>query len=120
MRPGARTPEELETLFEDAFVVRDSVAIAALFEDSAVLVMGGAPGEARGGEAIARVAAELWAGDVTYLADPQRVLQARDTALVVAQHGVSVGRRGDDGTWRYAISLLAFDDDTTTTHKEQT
>ena len=38
MRPGARTPEELETLFEDAFVVRDRDALAQLFEDGAVLV----------------------------------------------------------------------------------
>jgi hypothetical protein len=120
MRPGARTPEELETLFEDACVVRDRAAIAELFEDGAVLVMGGTAGEARGAVAIARVAGELWAADVTYLADPQRVLQARDTALVIAQHGVSVVRRGDDGTWRYAISLLAFDHTTTTTQKEQT
>ncbi len=114
MRPGARTPEELETLFEDAFVVRDGAALAELFEDGAVLVTGGAPGEARGGEAIARTAAELWSGDITYVADPQRVLQARDTALVVGPGGVSVVRRGADATWRYAISLLALDEDTTT------
>ena len=87
MRPGARTPEELETLFEDAFVVRDRAAIAALFEDGAVLVTGATAGAARGGEAIARAATALWRADLTYLADPQRVLQARDTALVVAQHG---------------------------------
>ena len=37
MRPGARTPEELETLFEDAFVVRDRDAIAELFEDGGLL-----------------------------------------------------------------------------------
>ena len=106
MRPGARTPEELETLFEDAFVVRDRAAVAALFEDGAVLVAGGALGVARGGSEIARAATELWSRDVTYLADPRRVLQARDTALVVAAHGINVVRRGDNGTWRYAISLL--------------
>jgi hypothetical protein len=114
MRPGARTPEELETLFEDAFVVRDRSAIAALFEADAVLVAGGTPGEARGGEAITRTAVALWNGDVTYVADPQRVLQARDTALVVGPHGVSVVRRGADATWRYAIALLALDEKTTT------
>ncbi len=110
MRPGARTPEELETLFEDAFVVRDRNAIAALFEDGAVLVTGGAPGEARGGE---EIASRLWDGQRTYLADPRRVLQARDTALVVTEHGVNVVRRGDDGAWRYAIALLDIDDHTT-------
>ncbi len=106
MRPGARTPEELETLFEDAFVVRDRAAIAELFEDGAVLVRGDAPIAARGGAQIARVATQMWDRDLTYLADTQRVLQARDTALVIAQHGTNVVRRGADGTWRYAISLL--------------
>jgi hypothetical protein len=119
MRPGARTPEELETLFEDAFVVRDRAAVAALFEDGAVLVTGGAPGEARGGAQIARIAAELWGEDVTYVADTQRVLQAHDTALVVGRHGVSVVRRGADATWRYAIALLALDEHTAN-RQEQT
>ena len=40
MRQGARTPEELETLFEDAFVIRDRTALAGLFEDGAVLSAG--------------------------------------------------------------------------------
>ena len=31
MRTGARTPEEIETLFEDAFVTRDREALAQLF-----------------------------------------------------------------------------------------
>ena len=98
-------------LFEDAFVVRDREAVAALFEDGAVLVMGDSPAHARGGEEIARIATEMWARDRTYLADPRQVLQARDTALVVTEHGINVVRRGGDGTWRYAISLLDFDTD---------
>jgi hypothetical protein len=120
MSSGARTPEELETLFEDAFVVRDGAAVAALFEDGAVLVAGAAPGEARGSAAIARIAIELWSADVTYVAEPQRVLQTRDTALVVGPCGVSVVRRGADATWRYAIALLALDEDNhTQTRQEQ-
>jgi hypothetical protein len=118
MRPGARTPEELEQLLEDALVVRDPAALSALFEDGAVLVRSGAPGEARGGRQIVQVVGELWARDLTYLAEPCRVLQARDTALVVAEHGVSVARRNPGGMWRYAISLLAFD--THTTEQERT
>jgi len=31
MEAGARTPEELETLLEDAFVVHDPQALAQLF-----------------------------------------------------------------------------------------
>jgi hypothetical protein len=113
MTPGARTPEELETLFEDAFVVRDGEALSRLFEDGAVLVVGDGRQEARGEQEIARSAVELWDRQCTYLADPRRVLQARDTALVVAEQGVNVMRRGSDGAWRYAIALLSWDDTTT-------
>ena len=77
---GARTPEELETLFEDALLVRDRQALAALFEAGAVLVAGDGP-PARGGAAIARLALAMWAGDGAYVADPRRVVQARDIAL---------------------------------------
>ena len=104
MTPGASTPEELETLFEDAFVVRDHEALSRLFEDGAVL--GAEPGEARGGEQISRLAAAMWERDYSYLAQPRRVVQARDTALVVARQGINVVRRGSDGRWLYAISLL--------------
>ena len=104
MSPGARSPEELETLFEDAFLVRDRDAVAALFEDGAVL--GADPGEARGGEQIARLAAAMWQRDFSYLARPERVVQARDTALVVARRGINVVRRRADGQWLYAIALL--------------
>jgi hypothetical protein len=109
MRPGARTPEELETLFEDTFVTRDGEALAQLFEDGAVLLAGDDLREARGGAEIAQVATTMWERGRTYLADPRRVLQARDTALVVADRGINVVRRGSDGTWRYAISLVSFD-----------
>jgi hypothetical protein len=53
--------------------------------------------QARGRRRIAQVAAQLWESKRSYLADPRRVLQVRDTNVV---------RRGDDGSWRYAISLL--------------
>lgn len=112
MTQGARTPEELETLFEDAFVIRDPGALAPLFEARAVLVAGGATGEVRGSEEIARLASALWSRERTYVADPRRVVQARDLALVLATQGTSVVRRGADGAWRYAISLLAIDQPT--------
>ena len=116
MRPGARTPEELETLLEDAFVVRNGDALAELFEDGAVLVADDGTREARGGE-IARLASEMWERNRTYLADPRRVLQARNTALIVTKWGVNVVRRGSDGAWRYAIAVLSHDD--TTTEEDQ-
>jgi hypothetical protein len=111
MRPGARTPEELETLFEDAFVPRDRAAMAALFDEGAVLAVDAGAAEARGDDIAGSVAA-LWDSDFTFLADPRRVLQTRDTALVLAARGVSVVLRGSDGGWRYAISLLDIDDTT--------
>jgi hypothetical protein len=113
MRKGARTPEELEMLFEDAFVIRDRDALAALFEEGAVL--GDESREARGVDEIAGLAGAIWESDRTYVAEPRRVLQARDTGLVVATRGINVVRRGSDGGWRYAIALLSYDD---TTKKE--
>jgi hypothetical protein len=108
MRKGARSPEELEMLLEDAFVVRDGEALVELFENRAVLVTGDRK-EARGEDEIARFASALWDRDRTYIADPGQVLQAGDTALVVAARGINVARRGRDGAWRYAIALLALD-----------
>jgi hypothetical protein len=77
---AARPPEELETLFADAFVLRDPAAAAELFEDDALFVMAGASSEARGAAEIASVATQMWAHDHTYFADPRQVLQARGMA----------------------------------------
>ena len=109
MAAGARTPEELETLLEDAFMLHDRQALAQLFQPGAMLVAGGGLPEARGRRQIARVAAQLWDSERLYLADPRRVLQVRDTALVLAGRAINVVRRTDNGSWRYAISLLDLD-----------
>ena len=94
MRPGARTPGGARNGARGRSRRPRRPALAELFGDGAVLVTGRPPREARGGEAIARIAAELWEPGATYVADPERVLQARDTALVLARHGISVMRRG--------------------------
>jgi ketosteroid isomerase-like protein len=109
MRQGARTPEELETLFEDAFVTRDAEALSAMFAEGGVLAVGEGLEAARGGEEIGRLATALWEGDRTYVAEPRRVVQARDTALVLADRAINVVRRGSDGAWRYSIALLSLD-----------
>jgi hypothetical protein len=104
MTAGGQTPEELETLLEDAFVVRDPAGLARLFEKGGVLVPGHGLPAARGRDEIAHVAGQLW--ETVYLAAPRHVVQARDTALVVGADGVNVARRGRDRYWRYAIAFL--------------
>lgn len=106
MSAGGCTPEELETLFEDALLLRDHQTLATLFEVGATLVAGDQQ-PVRGGEAIARAALTTREGIGAYVADPRRVLLARNIALAVTDTGVNVMHRGDDGAWRYAIVLHA-------------
>jgi ketosteroid isomerase-like protein len=115
MRPRARTPEELDALLEDAFVLRDRRAVAVLFESDALLV-DAAAGQARGAGEIASWATETWRRGVTYAAAEPCVLQAGDTALVLTPDGIAVAHRHDDRAWRYAIALLSLDH---TTAKEE-
>jgi hypothetical protein len=103
---GGRTPEELETLFEDALLLRDREATAQLFEARGLLVVGGGLWEAHGREQIARIAADVTQLRGAYLADPRQVLRVRDTALVLGANAVNVVRRGKGGYWRYLISHL--------------
>jgi ketosteroid isomerase-like protein len=105
----ARTPEELETLFEDALITRDVAAVAALFEEGAVLISG-TEHLAQGGVAIAALALATWSGDRVYVANPCQVMQARDVALIVTTPGINIMRRGDDGVWRYAIIVTGIED----------
>jgi hypothetical protein len=107
MTGGARTPEDLETLLEDTFVLRDGEAVAELFEDGAVLVADDTR-EARGGPEIEHLVTEMWQRNRTYLAEPRRIIQAGNTALIMTGRGANVVRRGTDG-WRYAIAFLSQD-----------
>jgi hypothetical protein len=106
---GARTPEELETLFEDALVLGDRVMLPALFAPGATLVIGNAL-PARGSEAITRMAIATWGGDHPYVAAPRRVVVARDIALVITEQGINVVHRDRDGAWRYTIVLQTVGD----------
>ena len=106
MRSGALTPEELESLLEDGFVVGDRHELAGLFEADAVLYADPAAIEARGYEQITLAAGALCERGYSYLADSQRVLQAGNTTLVVARRAVNVMRRGADRRWRYAVAYL--------------
>ena len=119
---GARTPEELPTQLEDAFILRDPSGLAELFDEHAALSPRDPHLEARGREEIATFSAAQWAADRRYLADVRRVVQVGDTAAIVVDwsltargsvdgrgeraRGVDVLGRGGDGIWRYVISLL--------------
>jgi ketosteroid isomerase-like protein len=105
----ARTPEELESMLEDAFVLHDRETLADLFDPGAVLHPAGWRGPAHGRDEISRLVAELWNHQHGYVADPLTVLQARDTALVLSRPAVNVARRTPDGYWRYAIVHLRRD-----------
>jgi hypothetical protein len=99
MDAAAATPEELETLLEDAFLRRDASAVADLFEHSGVLVTDRpAHGRTQIGHAADRVRG--------YLAEPRQVWQAGDTALLLGAGAVNVARRECDGGWRFAICVL--------------
>jgi hypothetical protein len=106
MTAGGQTPEELETLLEDALLMRDAAALTQLFEDASVLVPGHGQQQIRGPAQIIRAARLLWQQQRGYLAEPRRVFQARDTALLLGDGVINVARRGPDGSWRYAISVL--------------
>ncbi len=95
-------------LLEDAAVMRDRDGLTALFEEGAVLIAGDGAAEARG-EDVARAVAAMWEHGAIPVADPRRVLQAGDTAIVLGPGGISVARRGADRRWRYAISLPHHD-----------
>ena len=106
MRVSGQTPEELETLLEDAFVLQDAQAVARLFDDRSVLVTGPGPTQVRGREEISRVAPSQWEGKRRYLAEPRLVFQAHDTTLLIGDGVINVARRGSDGAWRYVIAVL--------------
>lgn len=101
-------------MLEDAFVLHDLQALAQLFQPGAMLMVGSGLPEARGPQQITRVATRLWDLGRSYLADPRRILQVHDTALVLASHAINVVHRGEDGFWRYAISLLDLEKATAT------
>ena len=94
----ASSPEDLEFLLEDALVLRDGAAAAALFEDGGVLV------ERSGGvfepSQVARLLAER------YLAAPSSVTVLRDIAVAVGPQTVNISRRDAGGGWRLVAVIL--------------
>jgi uncharacterized protein (TIGR02246 family) len=105
---GGQTPEELETLLEDAILLGDADAVAGLFQPGGMLVVRGAP-QLRGRGQIRDAAVALCLRRPGYLAGPRRVFQVRDVALLLGRDVVNLARRGADGTWRYDICVLLPD-----------
>lgn len=106
---SARTPEELESLLEDALILRDSRSLRKLFEPGACLMTSHDP-PVRNLDEIVRLALATWGGDHTYVADPHQILVARDLALIIGEQGIHVAHRDRDGAWQYVIVLQAVED----------
>jgi len=102
---GAASPEELETLLEDAFLIHDQQALPDLFAGHAVLSAADGRLDARGRPDIARRIGAIWDQGGGYLPHAPRIVQTGPTALVLAGPAVHVVSR-TGGTWQYLISWL--------------
>lgn len=96
---AAASPEELETLLEDALLLHDHTAVAALFEDRGVLVAG--PGCVRGRAEAAEVLVRH-----DYVASVRSVTVVRGVAVVVGDQTVNVSCRGPDRSWRLTAVIM--------------
>jgi hypothetical protein len=94
----ASSPEELETLLEDAVLLGDEVAVAALFDEGAVLVTG--PRITGPTQALAELAR------LGYVATTRTVTVRRDLAIVIGDHTVNISIRAPDGAWRLAAAIV--------------
>jgi hypothetical protein len=94
----AQSPEELEILLEDAIVLQDDAAVAALFEDGGVLV--DKSGCVNGCKRIAHLLSQQG-----YLASPSSVTVVSNVAIVVGPQTVNVSCR-DTGGWRLVAAIL--------------
>lgn len=106
MADGAATPEELESLLEDALILGDRTALQWLYEPGSVVLFGSGQAGAGGVEDIAAAMLQLADDTGAYLAQPRRIIQSRDLALLVGRGVINVARRGRGKTWRFALCLL--------------
>lgn len=97
---GGQTPEELETLLEDALLLRDGKAVTELFDGGGVLVIGERIWHMR------EHAERLVSHDSSYLAEPRQIIQSQDIALLLGDGVINVAHRGSDASWRYRIAVI--------------
>ena len=95
----ARSPEELETLLEDALMLQDEAGAAALFEDGGVLVDGS-------GDVLARDQAAHVLARQNYVASPSSVTVVSNVAVVVGSQTVNVSCRAPGGGWRLVAAIV--------------
>jgi hypothetical protein len=96
---AAESPEELEILLEDALVLQDDAAVAALFEEGGVLVE--SSGCVRGRNQVAHLLAQQ-----QYLAAPCSVTVVNNIAIVVGRHTVNVSCRDPGAGWRLVAAIV--------------
>ena len=99
MSAAARFPEDLEFLLEDALLLGDRAAVAALFEDAGVLVK-------RSGGVLGRSNVAHLLAEHGYLASPSSVTLIHDIAVVVGPQTVNISRRDPFAGWRLVATVL--------------
>ena len=110
---GARTPEEIDTLFEEAMKNGDLDAVMDLYEPGAVFPW---PQDQlfEGAAAIRKLWKPIVANKPTNEIEIKKILIADDIAVIyktwkstapleISATAVEVSRRQDDGTWRLVI-----------------
>lgn len=95
---SASSPEELESLLEDAVLLGDQAFVAALFDAEGVLIT---DRRTTGPE---QALAEL--AKLGYVAKTGTVTVRRDVAVVVGDVAVNVSVRAPDGGWRLLAAIL--------------
>ncbi len=93
----APSPEDLETLLEDALLLGDEAAVLALFDAAAVVITG--PHISGPRQALAELTA------LGYVASSRVVTRWRGLAIVVGDDTVNVSCRASDGTWRLVAAI---------------
>ena len=94
----ATCPEELELLLEDALMLHDQAAVAALYEDG--LLVSGPGRQERSDDAFHLLTQRA------FVASLLSVTVVRGLAVVLGDHTVNVSRRGPDGGWRCVVTLV--------------
>lgn len=94
----AACPEELEQLLEDALLLHDKAAVAALYVDGLLV-------SSPGGEEHRDDAFQLLT-KVAFVASPRSVTVVRGIAVVLGDRTVNVSCRELDGGWRYVVTLV--------------